>query len=202
MDCVVCGNSPVVKMIEGKPHCEDCAYEHDMPRILKDLGVMPIFHKARLSQCPGLPFDKSLFLTGPAGTGKTHIAVALLVDHIKDTPFAEKADCAFTTMIDLLDELKAAFSRPVNEQLWLIHNYCNVEFLVIDDIGVELPTEWAVSHIYRIVNHRWGCDKQTIFTSNFNYKQLSEKLDTRIVSRIMGMCEVVELSGSDLRKRR
>jgi DNA replication protein DnaC len=205
MDCEICDNSPVVKLINGKNHCEDCAYEAQMPDYLKQLGVLPVFWGARLTQCPGLPYemlDKSLFITGDVGTGKTHMAVAMLVDYIKGVPFSKVKECDFVTMLGLLDEIKGSFGKSVGEQLNLINHYCEIEYLVIDDIGVELPSDWAMTHIYRIINTRWGCDKQTIFTSNFNYKQLEKKLDARIVSRVMGMCEVVELTGNDLRKRR
>lgn len=108
-------------------------------------------------------------------------------------------------MGDVLLEIKATFSGHGTEQD-IIARYTGTPLLVIDDLGKEKPTEWALSTIFNIVDGRYRKGKPTIYTTQYNGKQLAERLASggnpetaeAIVSRMQG-CKVVVLDGEDRR---
>ena len=60
-------------------------------------------------------------------------------------------------------------------------------------------TDFVKQIIYFIINEREQRCLTTIITSNFSLAQLDEHIDSRISSRIAGMCKVIQLSGRDRR---
>ena len=77
--------------------------------------------------------------------------------------------------------------------------YMRSPLLILDDLGVEKTTEWALQALYVVVNRRYLDGRQTIITSNLTLDEVREKLGDRIASRIVGMCHPVRLTGRDRR---
>ena len=71
--------------------------------------------------------------------------------------------------------------------------------LVIDDLGANKATEWVRQITYYIVNAREQEMLPIIITSNFSLEEIAEQIDSRISSRIAGMCKSIKLSGRDRR---
>ncbi len=71
--------------------------------------------------------------------------------------------------------------------------------LILDDLGAEKPTEWVRERMYEIVNQRYEWMRPIIVTSNLSPAQLAKQVGQRVASRLMEMCEVVELDGRDRR---
>ena len=59
------------------------------------------------------------------------------------------------TMIDLLERIKRTFNKTGADEAEVLQIYKTVPLLVIDDIGKEPPTEWAISTVYNIINSRY-----------------------------------------------
>jgi len=136
---------------------------------------------------------KGIYLHGESGTGKTHIAYAIAkyveeAMHIKVKIY--NSPNLFASIRDAMDGEYRGFMRDLLEYKGL---------LIIDDVGAEKPTEWVFEQFYRIINHRYEQKLPIIFTSNLSLESLAEKLDGRIPSRIVEMCEVIELGGADRR---
>ena len=90
----------------------------------------------------------------------------------------------------------------------------DVDLLVWDDLGTGRPTDWVRETIRMVINHRYTYRKQTIISSNWPLKAaaggrlgsgrsveqtLPERIGKRLFSRIMEMCEIVEIEGPDAR---
>lgn len=135
-----------------------------------------------------------LFLHGPPGTGKTHLAVALLMDAGKmeyDT---------FTTVANLLLELRESFRKDAERsEMDIIRQFTKANLVVLDDLGAEKTSEFALQSLYIIIDKRYSEMRPTIITSNLTVDEIAEKVGDRIASRIAGMCKVVELKGKDRR---
>jgi DNA replication protein DnaC len=136
---------------------------------------------------------KGIFFFGPAGTGKTHLAVLIA---------QESENVKFVKIPKLLLSLKANFDGKGYENEQIIERLSKIPVLILDDLGAEKATEWVAETLYILIDERYGNMKPTIITSNYSLSELSERLGDRIVSRIMEMCRVIEIKTSDKRKDR
>lgn len=97
----------------------------------------------------------NLYLFGPAGVGKTHLAVAgarRLAERGKTT--------RFWGMAALFAELRAA-SKGDMPRPELGH----WDVLVLDDIDKIRPTAFVYETLYAVIEDRWANEKVTIFTA-------------------------------------
>lgn len=81
----------------------------------------------------------------------------------------------------------------------MLRKYLDTPLLVLDDLGAEKTTPWALQSLYVILNKRGSELRQTIITSNLSLDEMSNELSDRIASRIKGMCKVVVMKGKDRR---
>ncbi len=139
---------------------------------------------------------KGLYLCGGVGTGKTHLAVAVLNEVVRK----KRVPSLFVTVPELLDNLREAYNKPGRDLDEWMDAVQNADFLVLDDLGSERVTEWVRERIFVIVNHRYREQLPTVFTSNVGPKDLAEQLGERTASRIIAMCEWIALEGDDYRE--
>ncbi len=139
---------------------------------------------------------RGLYFCGGVGTGKTHLAVAVLNELIR----RRRVPSLFVTVPELLDNLRETYNKPGRNLDEWMDAVQNADFLVLDDLGSERPTEWVRERIFVIVNHRYREALSTVFTSNIGPKDLAEQLGERTASRIIAMCTWVALEGDDYRE--
>ena len=151
---------------------------------------------------------KGLFLHGEKGTGKTKLA-AIIANERAGTG----KPVLFASVPDLMADIRASFaSGGTSERVQAVKE---APFLVLDDLGAEKMTEWVGEQLFCIVNHRYNEQLPTVVTSNYSPTQIIRHMATvdrggnviddmqgqRIMSRIYGMCERVEIRGADWRMR-
>lgn len=148
---------------------------------------------------------KGLYLEGPCGTGKTHLAIAIALAIINTgVPVICK------TSIDILGDIKRCYERnsEVTEEEFL-EAYKTVDLLIIDDLGKEQVTEWSVPVLYSILNERYEALLPTIITTNYNTSALAEKLSAKgdtetaaaIISRFVESYKRVTMAWADYRRK-
>ena len=140
--------------------------------------------------------SQGIFFTGSNGTGKTHLAVSIL----RETILHYSDKCRFIKIPPLLFEVKQAFkSNFYDSEDLLIKRFLNYDLLILDEIGVEKATPWALQTLYLIIDGRSSNLKKTVFTSNLTLQDIEDNLDARFASRIVEMCKVVKVDGPDYR---
>ena len=136
-------------------------------------------------------------LTGPAGVGKTHLAVAAASEREKsgDTVF-------FSTVPDLLDHLRSAYA-PDNPMIPedLLEAIKTSDLLVLDDFGAERSTDFAEDKLFQVINYRYEERLPTIITTSLDFGKI-EASRPRIASRLADRQVVsrIPMSGNDYRK--
>ncbi len=139
---------------------------------------------------------RGLYFCGDVGSGKTHLAVAVMNELIT----RKRIPSLFVTVPELLDNLRGAYNDPGRNLDEWMDAVKNADLLVLDDLGSERVTEWVRERLFVIVNHRYREALPTIFTSNIGPEELPAQLGERTASRIISMCEGVELTGEDYRE--
>ena len=106
-------------------------------------------------------------------------------------------------MPGLCFEIRKAFDKDskITEQN-AISAYISSEYLVLDDLGVEKPTEWVKKTLSYIIYERDNMFKPTIITSNLSLDDIASHIDRRTASRIAGMSRIIRLQGPDWRLRK
>lgn len=150
----------------------------------------------------GKEITSGLMLYGKAGSGKTHLAVAI-ARHIIEQ---KQIQVRFARIVDILSEIRKTFDeneqyRTENESD-LIQRYTSVPLLIIDDLGAEKTTDWVRQILYQIIDERWIEQKPIIVTSNLNLEELEARFEERIASRVAGMCRLVESRDYDYRVKK
>lgn len=136
---------------------------------------------------------RNLVVVGPVGSGKTHAAAAAVRSLFFDA--AEPASVMFASAVAMLDGLRPDGGHS-------IEHYVAPEFLVLDDVGSERPTDWTAERLFAVVNARWQDDLPVVATSNLGMAALSDALDPRTFSRLVMGAVVVSLQGEDRRAGR
>ena len=121
-----------------------------------------------------------LLFNGPRGSGKTHLAVAIAGERLK-----QGSQVFFAFVPTLLDHLRATFApdSPVGYDE-LFEQLNSVSLLILDDLGSESSTAWAEEKLYQIVVHRHEARLPTIITTVATIEEL-EDTKSRIASRLV-----------------
>lgn len=154
--------------------------------------------------------NDSIFITGACGTGKTHVAVAIMVEWVKKNvkvaydwekkPGVEFMHYpCFLPSVELFLRLKNSFDKDGDNEHDIITEYSNKRLLVVDDLGAEKISDWSRQVFYTLIDRRFRTVLPTIITTNLDLEKISSLFDDRLASRIVGSGVVITLKGKDWR---
>jgi DNA replication protein DnaC len=144
-----------------------------------------------------------LLFWGPAGTGKTHLAVATLAELAANHGVRGR----FCTFPALLDEITHSYDKAsMTSESGALGSVLAADVLVLDDLGARKMTDWAADTLFTIVNGRYMARRPTIITTAFEdvdretaldahafrrHEYLIERVGQRLRSRLLEMCVFV-----------
>ena len=139
-----------------------------------------------------------LVLSGPVGSGKTHLAIALL-NHWMDTRHLMGR---FVSVANLLLRVRSTYqANAVETEFAVVQELGQTPLLVLDDLGAGYKTEsqHAESVLLGILDERYRWERRLIITTNLSETRLEQALEPRIMSRLRGRAQFVTCGTADLR---
>mgnify|MGYP004449929853 CR=1 FL=1 len=141
--------------------------------------------------------NKGLIITGTSGLGKTHLAASIANRLIQNERIVLMG--RLTTLLDMIKETFRDNTKSENE---LIELYSNVDMIIIDDLGTEKISGWALEKLYTIIENRNENGLPIIITTRFDKQGLIERFsmceDTQlvdaIISKLYQMCYGVKIN--------
>ena len=144
------------------------------------------------------PLREHHFLTfvGEPGRGKTHLALGIGWQWLGLNYGLVK----YWQVSELLDAMRGEYDKPPLDRYGVLlpgafEQAKKASLLILDDLGVEKSTEWAVDKLDTLINHRWLMELPTVFTTNLAPGQLQPRIRSRIKEGV-----TVTLDGIDYRE--
>ena len=137
-----------------------------------------------------------LVLTGPVGCGKTHLAAS-----IANYRLQQGQPAVFVVVPDLLDHLRSSFApeSPMTYDV-LFDSIKNAPLLILDDLGAQSTTPWALEKLFQLINHRYNGRLPTVITTSLNRSGLAG-ISKALASRVghSRVSNTIPLSAPDYR---
>lgn len=143
-------------------------------------------------------FDKkeprNLLFCGSYGIGKSHLAKS-----ITDGVIEKGYSAIFISVPKLLSKFRSSYNKESEiSEGQMIEALNHTDVLVLDDLGAEKSSEWAIEKLFEVIDSRQGM--HTIYTSNYCPKDLIQRLGERNFSRVVNRdTTIVEIEGDNYR---
>lgn len=142
--------------------------------------------------------DTNLLFYGNSGLGKTFLSSAIATELIKQGK--DVLYISANSLFPMLENLH--FGRSDERSSYIAEKALDADLLILDDLGAEFITQFTVSELFRIINHRLLTGKKMIFSTNLTLSEIKKTYSERIVSRIIGDFDPVLFFGEDIRKKK
>lgn len=138
--------------------------------------------------------NQGLILYGPVGTGKSYTA-ACIANYL----LARSVPVVMTSFVKILQMIQ----RGTGDEQTLMSALMEAKLLILDDMGSERSTDFALEKIYNVVDSRSRSNRPMIVTTNVSLDEMLHEPDIRfqrIYDRIFETCYPVEISGESFRR--
>lgn len=134
---------------------------------------------------------KSLVMLGNAGTGKTHLACAII----------REVGGKYRTAPEIVEEMRRTKSFTANDtEAEIIDYYGRVKLLVIDEIGRGISATDEKYMVYQLVNARYNTRKPTVLISNLGKSDFLQYIGVAAADRLVESAEILEMNGGSYRR--
>lgn len=167
-----------------------------------DFGFQTGVDKTQIMELATLSFvqrKQGLIIAGCSGTGKSHIAKALLLIGCRQC-----YSCRYTTASAMLKDLMAGLADETLDRK--LKTYLSPQILLIDEVGfdrLEQESTRNASLFFKVIDGRY-CKASTIITSNIDFKDLGDYLGdpvitTAVVDRMIHHSIIISVDGPSYR---
>lgn len=134
-----------------------------------------------------------LLLWGEVGTGKSFIAACIAKALIE-----KGVPVLMTNFAKILNTLTGLF----NENRRFIESFDEYSLLIIDDLGIERSSAFALEQVFNIIDGRYRCKKPMIVTTNLTMDEMkhADLAHARIYDRILERCTPEMVNNMNIRQ--
>lgn len=139
--------------------------------------------------------NQGLLLYGNVGTGKT-FAAACIANYLLD----RRVPTVMTSFVKIIDSASLNNRETANQ---FISRLNRAKLLIIDDLGAERGTDYALERVYDVIDSRYRARLPMILTTNLTVDEMMKCTDirySRIYDRIFEVCYPMEFKGVSWRK--
>lgn len=136
----------------------------------------------------------NLLFQGGTGLGKTFLSAS-----VARVVAAKGFSVCYDTAASLIGSFeKQKFSQD-EEADKRVKRILACDLLILDDLGTEMPTLFADSALYTLINTRLAEGKKMIVSTNLSFEQMEKRYSPQILSRLRGSYELLPFVGRDIR---
>ena len=163
-----------------------------------DTGINPEMQKAHsyVEHWPEMKATATgLLLWGNVGTGKSFFA-----GFIANALLDQGVPVLMTNFSRILNALTGMFSDDRNKYIDSLNHY---SLLIIDDLGMERGTEYALEQVFNVIDARLRSNLPLIVTTNLTLDELKHPADLaheRIYSRVLERCIPLKINNQNIRQ--
>ena len=177
-----------------KKNYQNMNFENFNTELVNDIAIKII--EDYTEKCIAKKQTNGLIITGTSGVGKTHLAAAIA------NKLIEKGQIVLIgRLTTLLDKIKETFADNTISENELIELYSNIDMIIIDDLGTERVSKWALEKLYTIIENRNENRLPIVITTRFDKNGLSkrfkegqdEELADAVINKLYQMCYGVTL---------
>lgn len=139
--------------------------------------------------------NKHGILVGNKGTGKTHLAIAIVKKVLTDGYSA-----VFANMLEISNTIRASYQNKDKSESEVLDNFTDIDLLVIDECAIGYKT-FELEKLFYIVNKRYEFKRPTLVLSN-ELKDLESKIGSRAMSRLQEGGFVQTFDWQDYRQKK
>mgnify|MGYP003296817464 CR=1 FL=1 len=136
----------------------------------------------------------NLLFSGNTGLGKTFLS-ACIARTVADQGYS----VVYESAGHLFSNLERAKFSGDEDARRICEKYTACDLLIIDDLGTELPGQFAATALYGLLNARLMAKKPMIITTNLNVTELGQRYMPQIASRLQGSFQLLPFAGQDIR---
>lgn len=132
---------------------------------------------------------------GSTGNGKTFVAAC-----IANALIDQGVSVMITSFPRILSALQGMYA---DDRAAYIDELKRYRLLILDDLGAERQSEYALEQVYSVIDARSNSGKPLIVTTNLPLTEIQKAKDMsyqRIYDRILAMCVPVQFEGESRRK--
>ena len=139
--------------------------------------------------------SSGLLLWGNVGTGKSFFAGC-----IANALLEKGVPVLMTNFSRILNTLTGMHFEDRNQFIDSLNRY---SLLIIDDLGIERNSEFALEQVFNVIDSRYRSKKPLIVTTNLTLTELNNAPDVahrRIYDRILERCAPIRINNRNIRQ--